>query len=232
MVAASWQAASGVAADANCRGSAWEQGSKRRRLEPTAAAAADQPAATEAAALVSGCGRADAADTAAGSGQASVPGALPLPAVPPEHVFRYDPGSRECMPGDPLVPDPHERHLVCVAPSSMEGAGEGLFAALDLPAGAVCSYYAGQRLSQVRGAPTSSHFATVMPTYHHAFPGVLQPRVVARSDHHLLLFCAQRRAARRPGPATRTLLPLASSPHAGDGGQPGVGSQRQCALHS
>ncbi|KJE93610.1 histone H3-K4 methyltransferase [Capsaspora owczarzaki ATCC 30864] len=47
----------------------------------------------------------------------------------------------------PLLPDPHESILVYVAPSTVPGAGEGLFARVDIAPRTVVSFYHGVRVS-------------------------------------------------------------------------------------
>ncbi len=46
----------------------------------------------------------------------------------------------------PLVQDPHEQRTVYVAPSLIPGAGEGLFAANDVPEGYTMAFYNGIRV--------------------------------------------------------------------------------------
>ena len=62
-------------------------------------------------------------------------------------TLEFDQSTHDCISRNPLVPDHYEQDRVCVAPSSIPGAGEGLFAKRDLDADTVASFYNGVRLS-------------------------------------------------------------------------------------
>lgn len=47
--------------------------------------------------------------------------------------YVHDPATRDHISLNPLLPDPYERCHVEVRPSTLEGAGEGLFARVDVP---------------------------------------------------------------------------------------------------
>lgn len=66
----------------------------------------------------------------------------------PGAVYRHDPGTEDRISSEPALADPFESLLVRVAPSGIPGAGEGLFAAVDLPPGTVCAVYSGVRVAQ------------------------------------------------------------------------------------
>ena len=61
--------------------------------------------------------------------------------------FRYDQSTDKVVSSDPMLEDPMEARYVVVGESSVAGGGQGLFAQVDLPAGAVVAYYTGLRLS-------------------------------------------------------------------------------------
>ena len=67
-----------------------------------------------------------------------------------ETVYKHDPSSHDYISSDPLLPDHYEQVRVTVQvvqPSTISGAGEGLFAKTDLGKGEVVSFYNGTRLS-------------------------------------------------------------------------------------
>ena len=74
---------------------------------------------------------------------------------PPRFEFRadcpaslaYDESTGDCISSNPLVPDHYEQDRAYVAPASIPGAGEGLFAKCDLDSDTVASFYNGIRLS-------------------------------------------------------------------------------------
>lgn len=64
-----------------------------------------------------------------------------------KETFTYDQSSREHLSRAPLLRDPYETKWVYVKPSTVPGAGEGLFAKIDIPEDTVCSFYNGIRVS-------------------------------------------------------------------------------------
>ena len=64
-----------------------------------------------------------------------------------ETVYKHNPSSHDCISSDPLQPDHYEQARVTVQPSSICGAGEGLFAKTKLGEGEVVSFYNGTRLT-------------------------------------------------------------------------------------
>ena len=60
-------------------------------------------------------------------------------------TYTYDPSTTTVISSTPLLQDPYESRLVYVKKSPLEGAGEGLFAKIDLPADRVVSFYSGIR---------------------------------------------------------------------------------------
>lgn len=76
--------------------------------------------------------------------------------LPPYHLlveydgtYTHDPSNHDTIAGQPLQPDPYEQAYVCVKKSTIPGAGEGLFARVDLEEGQVVSFYNGTRLSHM-----------------------------------------------------------------------------------
>ena len=65
-------------------------------------------------------------------------------AGPAFHEEQIDAG---CIAEHPQLPDPLEAARVFVGPSRLPGAGEGLFAQVALPPGAVVAFYSGVRLT-------------------------------------------------------------------------------------
>lgn len=63
------------------------------------------------------------------------------------HVYRHDPSTAARISSEPLLADPYEARTVRVAPSTIPGAGEGLFTRRAVPAGQVLAYYNGVRLT-------------------------------------------------------------------------------------
>ncbi len=59
--------------------------------------------------------------------------------------YRSDVSGFSIISSTPHVPDPYEAALVRVGESSVPGGGEGLFAARDIPADTVVSFYNGIR---------------------------------------------------------------------------------------
>lgn len=61
-------------------------------------------------------------------------------------ILYFDQSTRERLSRQPLRQDAYEFCYSYVQPSSIPGAGEGLFAKVDLPAGFVCAFYNGIRV--------------------------------------------------------------------------------------
>nr|XP_029517914.1 histone-lysine N-methyltransferase SETD7 isoform X2 [Oncorhynchus nerka] len=71
-------------------------------------------------------------------------------------VYSYDKSTSTCIATHTLLPDPYESKRVFVADSLISGAGEGLFAKMDVEANVVMAFYNGVRI-------THSEFV-VLPT--------------------------------------------------------------------
>lgn len=88
-----------------------------------------------------------AAILAEGMGQRPGQRRSALPALPrPEprtRRHRYGPGTPTTLPAEPLLVDPHEAETVRAGPSSIPGAGTGLFARRRLAAGEVTAFFTG-----------------------------------------------------------------------------------------
>ncbi len=87
-------------------------------------------------------------------------GFVPVPVFSPESdgdgggdAVGYSCATRSSVGQNPLVPDPYESRTVQVGPSSFPGAGEGLFARRDLPAGTLVAFYNGVRIPYALGGP-------------------------------------------------------------------------------
>lgn len=61
-------------------------------------------------------------------------------------TYQYEPSTDECFCLHPLLADPYESERVCVRPSSIPGAEEGLFTTRPLVAGEVAAFYNGVRV--------------------------------------------------------------------------------------
>ena len=61
-------------------------------------------------------------------------------------LYNFDPGTRESICKEPLLPDPYETLYCYIAPSKIKGAKEGIFAKRDLPEGFVVAFYNGLRM--------------------------------------------------------------------------------------
>eukprot|EP00941_MAST-03F_sp_MAST-3F-sp1_P005356 g5356.t1 len=57
--------------------------------------------------------------------------------------FCYDPPTNTRISSSPLLADPYEKNVVKVAPSTIDGAEEGLFMRQDVKAGQIVSFYSG-----------------------------------------------------------------------------------------
>lgn len=68
-------------------------------------------------------------------------------AGPRTEVYRHDTSTATRLSKTPLQADAYEAQQSFVAPSSIAGAGRGLFAKKELPAGRVVALYNGLRLS-------------------------------------------------------------------------------------
>src|SRR5690349_2779093 len=64
-----------------------------------------------------------------------------------EVYYYYDPAIEGRLSSDPFLRDPYEEERVYVAPSTLLGAGEGLFAKRKVKAGEVATFYNGFRLT-------------------------------------------------------------------------------------
>ena len=71
---------------------------------------------------------------------------VPIYSKPCGPFFCHDPASSVRICSQPLLEDPWERSMVEVRPSSLEQAGEGLFAKEDLPAKTIIALFAGVKL--------------------------------------------------------------------------------------
>lgn len=87
------------------------------------------------------------------------PCGLPVPVTRPFDLgnitYKYDPSTAVHLSSTPLVRDPYEQQTVYVAQSSLEGAGEGLFAKRSLGKGQLVALFNGVRVRHVIGAPPS-----------------------------------------------------------------------------
>ena len=63
------------------------------------------------------------------------------------HPVKFDESTQNLLSTQPLVPDAYEQQRVCVRPSLIPGAGQGLFARTNLLEGEVVSFYNGVRLT-------------------------------------------------------------------------------------
>jgi len=70
----------------------------------------------------------------------------PVISKPKGKEFSYDPSTDVRISSEPLLCDPYETEFVLVGPSTLPGAGEGLFAKLHVEAGTVVSFYNGTRV--------------------------------------------------------------------------------------
>jgi hypothetical protein len=61
-------------------------------------------------------------------------------------LYNYDPGTRDVMSSDPLLPDPYETQYCYVRTSKIKGAKEGIFAKRDLLDGTIVAFYNGVRM--------------------------------------------------------------------------------------
>lgn len=73
--------------------------------------------------------------------------ANPHSSAPMLQKYRYDPSTTTRVCSDPLLEDPMEKLYVEVGNSNIPGAGQGLFAKVDLPANATVAFYTGLRLT-------------------------------------------------------------------------------------
>ena len=80
-----------------------------------------------------------------------------------QNWVKFDQSSHDLLSTQPLVPDAYEQQRVCVHPSLIHGAGEGLFARTHLPEGEVVSFYNGVRLThaEVDGRDWSENGNTI-----------------------------------------------------------------------
>ena len=62
-------------------------------------------------------------------------------------VYSFDESTATHLSKQPLAQDPYQATCVYVSKSNIRGAGDGLFAKRDLPAGRAVCYYAGLRMS-------------------------------------------------------------------------------------
>ncbi|XP_029517913.1 histone-lysine N-methyltransferase SETD7 [Oncorhynchus nerka] len=62
-------------------------------------------------------------------------------------VYSYDKSTSTCIATHTLLPDPYESKRVFVADSLISGAGEGLFAKMDVEANVVMAFYNGVRIT-------------------------------------------------------------------------------------
>ena len=60
--------------------------------------------------------------------------------------FSFSPSDSKTVTCEHLLSDPYETENTLCLPSRISGAGDGLFARRDLPAGAVVAYYNGLRI--------------------------------------------------------------------------------------
>ena len=80
-----------------------------------------------------------------------------MPSLHPLHptcrLYSHWPSTSKAMVGPATLPDPLESRMVRVGASGVEGGGEGLFAARDLPANTIVSIYNGIRMGPKEVAP-------------------------------------------------------------------------------
>lgn len=84
-----------------------------------------------------------------------VDGGIPAPTFGPARgeAVPFSRSTRTSVGACPLVPDPYESAVVECRTSGMPGAGEGLFARVDLLAGTVAAFYNGVRIPYALGGP-------------------------------------------------------------------------------
>ena len=61
-------------------------------------------------------------------------------------LFSFDPGTRDIICKEPLLPDPYESQYCYVRTSKIKGAREGLFARTDLPKDFIVAFYNGVKM--------------------------------------------------------------------------------------
>ncbi|XP_068596444.1 histone-lysine N-methyltransferase SETD7 [Brachionichthys hirsutus] len=74
-------------------------------------------------------------------------GRLHFEVTPNSPLYRCDNATSARIVTHALLPDPYESHRVFVADSTVEGAGQGLFAKVDVGADAVVAFYNGVRIT-------------------------------------------------------------------------------------
>ena len=134
-----------LGAQASLRGE-WRQGEMIRARfylggQPADGAPADDAADAEDAEVKSKSkakGKKVASSSAAAASSSSASIAQPI-------YYQFDESTSTRISSSPLLADPYESLVVFVAPSSVPNSGEGLFAAVDLPADTVVSFYNGTR---------------------------------------------------------------------------------------
>ncbi|KAL4641733.1 histone-lysine N-methyltransferase SETD7 isoform X2 [Arapaima gigas] len=67
--------------------------------------------------------------------------------VPDSPVYAYDKSTSTCIATHTLLPDPYESQRVYVMDSLISGAGEGLFAKIDVEPNTVMAFYNGVRIT-------------------------------------------------------------------------------------
>ena len=79
------------------------------------------------------------------------------PPMPDSPAYTYSPSNSQSIPCDWQLQDMYERVTVYSVKSKVEGAGDGLFAARDLPANTIISYYNGLLIEADENYSSSNH---------------------------------------------------------------------------